>query len=178
MSLQLSGDGVVTGLDSVASSDLGTVLGSKLDLAGGKILQTVTNVFSTETIISSTSYTDTGLTASITPSSATSKVLVIVSQPVTYFRQSNVAQASRYQLVRGSTSVFQQNLYAAGAPGSDTFAYMNMFQGLTFLDSPTSATSVTYKTQLQFVTTTANGAALVAQLTNFSSSMTLLEVSA
>jgi hypothetical protein len=31
MSLQLSGSGVVTGLDSLASSDLGTVLGSKLD---------------------------------------------------------------------------------------------------------------------------------------------------
>jgi hypothetical protein len=34
MSLSLSGDGVVTGLDSLASSDLGTQLGSKLDIPG------------------------------------------------------------------------------------------------------------------------------------------------
>ena len=45
---------------------------------GGKILQVVNATYSTQTTSSSSTYADTGLSASITPSSSSSKVLVIV----------------------------------------------------------------------------------------------------
>ena len=44
--------------------------------AGGKVLQVVQATTSTETTVSTTSYTDTGLSATITPTSASSKILV------------------------------------------------------------------------------------------------------
>jgi hypothetical protein len=47
---------------------------------GGKVLQVVYGDTTTSTTIASTSYADTGLSASITPSSATSKVLVFCAQ--------------------------------------------------------------------------------------------------
>jgi hypothetical protein len=88
MSLQLSGDGVVTGLDSLASSDLGTQLGSKLDtttasstylpIAGGKILQIVRATDTTLRSTTSTTFTDvTGMSVTITPQVNTSAVLII-----------------------------------------------------------------------------------------------------
>ena len=48
--------------------------------SGGKVLQVVHATYSTLVTNSTTTYTDTGLTASITPSSTSSKVLIIVNQ--------------------------------------------------------------------------------------------------
>jgi len=79
MSLQLSGNGVVTGLDSVGSSDLGTVLGSKLDLAGGKILQIVRATDATERTTTSTSVVDASISVTITPQKNNSAVIVMWS---------------------------------------------------------------------------------------------------
>ena len=49
-------------------------------IAGGKVLQVVNATTSTEVSNTATSYIDTGLTASITPSSTSSKVLIIIQQ--------------------------------------------------------------------------------------------------
>ena len=72
--------------------------------AGGKVLQVVNATYSTSTTITSSSYTDTGLSASITPSSATSKVLVLVSQRLSTYRAVGQAGAG-YQLLRGATVI-------------------------------------------------------------------------
>ena len=47
---------------------------------GGKVLQVVSGTYSTNTSIASTTFTDSGLSLSITPTSATSKILVLVTQ--------------------------------------------------------------------------------------------------
>ena len=47
---------------------------------GGKVLQVVSANYSTETASSSSTLADTGTTATITPTSATSKILVLVAQ--------------------------------------------------------------------------------------------------
>ena len=47
---------------------------------GGKVLQVVAGTTSASASNSTTTYADTGLTATITPSAASSKVLVLVSQ--------------------------------------------------------------------------------------------------
>ena len=48
--------------------------------APGKVLQVVYGSYATETTTTSTTYTDSGLSVSITPSATTSKVLVLTSQ--------------------------------------------------------------------------------------------------
>ena len=59
------------------------------DGAGGKVLQVVQTTYSTVTGISNTSYIDSGITASITPSSTSSKILVIVSISGRVYSQQN-----------------------------------------------------------------------------------------
>jgi hypothetical protein len=46
----------------------------------GSVIQTVQATYGTQVSTSSSTYIDTGLTATITPSSATSKIMVIVCQ--------------------------------------------------------------------------------------------------
>jgi hypothetical protein len=46
----------------------------------GRVLQVVTATYSTESDYNSVSFADTGLTATITPTSATSKILILVTQ--------------------------------------------------------------------------------------------------
>ena len=110
------------------------------------IVQTVkTTAFST----TSTSFTDvTGLSVAITPKNASSLVLVTVS---IYNSNTSVALNS-FNLLRGSTNLAQ--------PAADTFsASMNWSAtvvstsdgtlSLTFLDSPATTSSTTYKIQMK-----------------------------
>ena len=65
----------------VLTADSAEATGLKWDTVGGggKVLQVVQATYSTATTIASTTYTDTGLSLSITPSDATSKILVIAN---------------------------------------------------------------------------------------------------
>ena len=58
----------------------------KAALPTGSVLQVVQGTTLTDTTITSTSYTDTTLTASITPTSSSSKILVIVTQQFTIYK--------------------------------------------------------------------------------------------
>jgi len=112
-----------------------------------QIVQTVkTDVFTT----SSTSFVDvTGVTATITPRSASNKILVIVSS---YVSPSSTNYAILGKLVRNSTDI------AIGdARGSSTrcsfgastgSANLASFFGITFLDSPATTSATTYKIQV------------------------------
>jgi hypothetical protein len=53
-------------------------------LGSGAVLQVVNATYSTYTSSSSSTFADTGLTASITPSATSSKILVIVSYKTFY----------------------------------------------------------------------------------------------
>ena len=117
---------------------------------GSNVVQTVkTNVFTT----TSASYTDiTDLEATITPTSDTSKILVIGYLNV---NNSSDSAGAFVQLVRGSTVVFVGD--AAGSRIQATFGARasgggaaDMFAGSpVFLDSPGVATAVTYKFQMR-----------------------------
>jgi hypothetical protein len=116
---------------------------------GGKILQVVYGSYSTDNTINSTSYTDTGLSLSITPSSATSKVLAF-AQTNFYVDVASGNPGARIRLVRGSTSVLELSANAnnvalvIGASGSRG----GIFQiPLHYLDSPATTSATTYKIQ-------------------------------
>ena len=67
-----------TGASGVTIDGLLIKDGAIPSISGGKVLQVVQATYSTQGTSTSTSFTDTGLTASITPSNASNKVLVQV----------------------------------------------------------------------------------------------------
>jgi hypothetical protein len=110
---------------------------------GGKVLQVVSATYSTSTSTTSTSYSDTGLTASITPSAASSKVLVLVSTAMGIEGYSGGDYIGFLQLVRTSTaltSVKERTQYSGHGSMSAAF---------TYLDSPATTSATTYKTQIK-----------------------------
>jgi hypothetical protein len=117
-------------------------------LGAGAVLQVVsttkTNTFSTS---SNGTFVDvTGLSVSITPTSATSKVLIFCTIPCSH----GGSAVARFNLVRNSTNICQP-LSASGLGSSKTAYYQNNDLGaaadLHFLDSPATTSSTTYKIQ-------------------------------
>ena len=137
-----------------ATSTILTVAGgipSWAAAATQKISQVLQTTFASQTSSSSTTYADTGLTGSITPSLNTSKVLVIVSIPIAK-TAGNDQNGIYLNIVRGATQIVEVghvNLYTGTAIanyGIATFAY---------LDSPATTSSTTYKMQFKNESATA-----------------------
>ena len=126
------------------------------------VVQVVSVDYGTEVTETGSTFVDTGLTASITPSSASNKVLVLVSQSA-----KALDGAGRMNLLRGSTSLEEQ--YFGEGEGGDWYGKINVVK----LDSPATTSSVTYKTQMR-----TNGGATVgvnSPLLN-ACTMTLMEI--
>jgi len=140
MSLQLSGDGVVAGLDSVASSDLGSVLGSKLDLAGGKILQIVRATDNTGRTTTSSTDADAGISVTITPQKNDSAVLLLwvgrVQAPSGAYLRLKITDSSNNNISGAQgTSI--------GTTTSLTVLLLPAF--LVAYDTPATVSATTYK---------------------------------
>ena len=154
----------------------GTVLTDTAPKAGNvlQVVQTVkTDIFTT----TSASFVDvTGFTASITPSSATSKILVTATTSIS---QSSTAGLVVFNLLRGSTNLSQPDTTPAfngtmGAYSMDASAITPAT--INFLDSPSTTSATTYKIQLRVH---AGTCLLNGRNTNdgaFTSTLTLMEV--
>jgi hypothetical protein len=120
--------------------------------AGGKVLQVVMGQYTTPTVtVSSSTYTDTGATATITPSAATSKVLVLTAQPF-YAYKSGSEMGYGLKLLRGATVIANQGGAAdtqAGYinDGSGSRADLQGYTAFHYLDSPATTSATTYKLQ-------------------------------
>ena len=128
-----SGSGVT--IDGVLIKD------SKLASGTGNVLQVVTGTDNTETSIANTSYQATGLSASITPSSTSSKILVVANLNGLYKTGSNAVST---KLLRGSTdigTIESMNTY------TDSTATEGAGASVSYLDSPNTNSAVTYKIQ-------------------------------
>lgn len=114
---------------------------------GGKVLQVVSATYSTYTTNSTTTYADTGLSVSITPSSASSKILVIATQ--NGGGKFTTTGSSLYvRLVRNSTEIgFSTGAYNGGS-GSAAYNFIGSLSNVV-LDSPATTSAVTYKTQFK-----------------------------
>jgi len=116
------------------------------EAGGGKVLQIVMGTTSTAVGTDSTSYIDTGLTASITPSSSSNKVLVLVSQIATIIQSSSSTKDTFFNLVRGSTQLFQNFSQTISPTGTTRFHITN---SMNYLDTPSTTSATTYKTQVK-----------------------------
>ena len=120
-------------------------------LASGKTLQVVSSTLSsTNSIsISGNTFQDIGLSASITPSSSSNKILVIYS----VHTNGPTGYRSAQRLLRGSTVICQGDsdgnrarvATAQGNIQSDNSHMTNLT--MNFLDSPSTTSAVTYKVQ-------------------------------
>jgi hypothetical protein len=141
---------------------------------GGKVLQVVSSNYSTETTNSTSTYSDTGLSATITPSSATSKILVLVAQNGLFKSADSGTNAVNVKLLRGATGIvtIEFNGYQGDA------ARTNIYSGvpMSYLDSPATTSATTYKTQFANAN---NGASVRVQYgSTAASQITLLEIGA
>jgi len=145
---------------------------------GGKVLQVVQGTTTTSTTVASTTYADTTLTATITPTSATSKILVLFAQHAYAYRATQ-AVGFGIRLMRGATSIYDigapltLNMLAVGATAVDFETVANG----SYLDSPATTSATTYKTQGK-VSSTANSGESVFQQAGGISTITLLEIGA
>ena len=135
----------------------------------GMVLQVVNAQYDTETSTSSGTYSDTGLTATITPKFATSKVLVQINQNGIYKTADAASNYVSIKVFRDSTEL---DLMAASVAYTNT-AVRNAIGTCSFvkLDNPATTSAVTYKTQFR-----ANGVNGYVQTNNVPSDITLMEI--
>ena len=176
-----SGSTTIQATDAVTAtltlpSSTGTLLSTTSPKAGN-VIQVVQATYSTEVTNTSTSYVDTGLTASITPRSSSSKILVIVSQPLGIYKPTSDTTSAIITLLRGSTAL-QTNTNAIqirAAASSNANIYVGAFAALCYLDSPATTSSTTYKTQMA---ADSSGAGAISSYTNVIATITLMEIAA
>ena len=145
--------------------------------SSGKLLQVVNGTFSTSTTVASTTFTDTTVSLSITPSATDSKVLVLCEMST--YNESSAAATNNLEirLVRGSTTILdlkQVNYVNIGSTGG---ANILQRSPLSYLDSPATTSATTYKIQGRVASTANNGQAIF-QVGGSVSTITLLEIGA
>lgn len=175
MALRLYGDGNIENVDSITTSASATLSSTELgylDGIGGigKILQVVSATHSTEVSTTSTSYITTNLSASITPSSTSSKVLIHVSMPLRKTTD-NIFSGATGGLFRGTvgaTLLAENVAYAPGANVRGLFA-------TSYVDSPNTTSSQVYTVGLK---TNSNLTTVASCPDGNRGSLVLMEISA
>jgi hypothetical protein len=104
----------------------------------GNVLQVVEGEYNTQTDISSQSYTDSGLSVTITPKFSSSKVYVITNLH-TFINGVGIIGV---KILRGSTSILETQ----GASGYQDNS--SDVVSMTKLDSPSTTSATTYKVQV------------------------------
>jgi hypothetical protein len=147
---------------------------------GGKVLQVVSSVITTSTTISTTTLTDSGITATITPTSASSKVLVMINA----LAYQNLQSASSEdgiggKVLRGATTVLDygsEGLSIRGHTSTAAFYELRIIP-IMYLDSPATTSATTYKLQVKNAST-ASSQQIFMQFGDEPSVITLLEIGA
>lgn len=180
MTITINGSGTITGATTMASA---TAFSSTVSAAGnvtlagsgvkllnnsgnpvvqqaGSVLQVVQTVKTDGFSLAGGTWTDvTGFSVSITPTSSSSKVLVMFSAYATQTGTTGT-YGTQLRLVRNATTIYVGD--AAGSAqqsaaqiGSTVYNYAQNLSG-TYLDSPATTSSTTYKLQM-YVETSSTG---------------------
>ena len=144
---RLVGANAISGIVPVANGGTGASSFTK-----GKVLQVITGTTSTRVESSSTTYADTGLSVTITPSSSSNKILIKGSL---YVGQ-NYWQ-TRGRILRDSTAIGLGETAGSRIPvtwnnntydGSSNTQYVMNSVSFEFLDSPSTTSQITYSLDL------------------------------
>lgn len=157
-------DGVVTAADLAS----GAITASALP--AGTILQVQSGVYEgANTSISSTSYTTTPLTATITPSSTSSKILIQASMPL----DDNAGIRIDTTVYRNGTNI------GSGKNSNNSLSTMNpisqgreiMQMGLLYMDTPASTSALTYTIYIKV-----QSQGMILHANEASATITLMEI--
>ena len=172
-----------TGSAAVTRLGIGTA-GQVLTVNGGatapswatptaqKVLQVVNVAYSTEVSNATSTFADTGLTATITPTSATSKILVLVNQNGVYKSSQATNNGVAVRLLRGASAIVTLSVLDGF---TNTAIQNNVTTGTNYLDSPATTSATTYKTQFANYT---NQGTVAVQVASATSTITLMEIGA
>lgn len=183
LAVQTVTDGAITtnklGNGAVTSAKLAGLTSS--DMPTGSVLQVVQGIKTDSANTTSTSFTNTGLFASITPSSASSKILIMVN---TVISQSNFQKRVHLKLTGGNTASYIGDAgtgveSAVSVVTRVTDAYGMMPISMQYLDSPATTSAITYQVQWRVESDTAymnRPATLDANGANMASTIILQEI--
>jgi hypothetical protein len=156
-------------VSQINNNSLATGVPGRANLPAGSVIQVVNGTYSVGVSTAGTTYVDTGLTATITPTSASNKILVCVHQ--TGLGTGTGATGVNCNLVRNGTQLLElAAFYMYSTTGSPVGS------GTTYLDSPATTSAVTYKTQ--FKRGTGGSGNVYANDNNSTSTITLMEIAA
>ena len=147
----------------------GTILTTGSPQSGG-VIQVVQGNYTSSMTTTSTSFVDTGITATITPKFATSNILVIVNL------SGGATSAVAYKLLRGSTGLSVSTLGSALNGSFGAFlsnANLVAASGFNYIDSPATTSATTYKIQIK-----ATSGTVFWNLKSGNSTITLMEIAA
>ena len=161
MPITINGSGTVTGLsvgglpDGIVDTDMiadDAVTSAKSTISGGKVLQYVTATDTTQNTTSTTDWEDTGLSVTITPTSSSSKILIMVHQvfkPHTLDSGTSNTVRSYVRIVRGSTEILK--FQDGGLYQGDFGDQMKSWHASAphHIDEPNTTSATTYKTQMK-----------------------------
>lgn len=150
-------------------------------LPAGSVLQVVQAIKTDSASTTSTSFTNTGLAASITPSSTSSKILIMVN---TVIGQSNFQKRVHLNLTGGNTATYIGDA-GTGVESAVTVvsrvsdAYGIIPTSMQYLDSPSTTNAITYQVQWRVESDTGymnRPGTLDAQGANTASTIVLMEI--
>jgi hypothetical protein len=169
---QVGYEGITSGTASsgqvlTAGTAIGTAIWSTPTTS--KVIQIVNATYGTQTNSTTTANADTGLTVSITPTSASNKCLIFVHQ--NGIRTSTNNNVGQFFLNRGATNIVMFEVSAAETGSNITMEVAGA--GTTYLDSPATTSATTYKTVFN---RRAGTGTLSCQYDGAVSSITVMEV--
>ena len=187
MPIAINGSGTVTGIsvgglpDGIVDTDMIAANAVTAPKRGaGAILQVVYASYGPTTTNTTTSYADTGLTATITPSSSSNKIHIIVSQPYRLGRSSASDVSGAIQLYRsqsGTNTAVTSNagyLLYHDMGVSMTGVYFYNVYNVSVQDSPNTTSAVSYVTKARTYSSSSD----IKTQYNGTSYMTLMEIAA
>lgn len=186
LAIRTLGSAIDTSLVDLKGGTTGQVLskasGTDMDFSwttaggGGKLLQLVSATTTTSTTTTSSTFTDaTGITATITPTSATSKILVLISVNAQAVNTGTAVEAAA-RVQRNGTNIWTSanyGLISMEAASASLSLIGN--QSISYLDAPASTSALTYK--LQVAENTAGGTLLISNGST-PSTITIMEIGA
>ena len=171
MALVLDGNGTMT----VGNGDITGLAAGALPstvIGAGAVLQVVSNTFATATSTTSTSYQASGLTLSITPTSATSKILITGAVPYDVYGGSN--NQATLALYKGATNLMTNGFAIIASGGSAELQSGSM--AVNFLDSPATTSSTTYTIYFRVSPTAGGTPTARIFVDNYTGTLTAMEI--
>lgn len=173
--LDLQAGGVTKiAVTSAGANIVGTLTVNGVAPVSGKVLQVVQGTNGNQTGMTTSTYVSLGLSASITPTSASSKIYIIVALDGVGRDTGNTSFSGR--ILRDSTQLRQFGMYTTST-NTAIFIYASTVTG-TYLDSPATTSAITYSVQGKSMNNVGNVYVNTDGSSVHQSTITLMEIAA